>query len=492
MKRRIIVGLAALSAILVGVVVYTIVGIESATSRLERLVSLHQVELLRERFLIELNSVQSDLYLKNTRYARSIDTIVTHVHAMNVVADGCFLCHHSESVTRRLDDLRTRVHDYENSLSRVLTLRGDPGRQEAEEDAAYRIGTRLAQEIDDITTMTNARLGEQTQAAYANIDRTTKLLYILLGIAPFLATGLAIVLVRGVTRPIAALVSATRRLEGGDLSFRIEGLHGEYGKVAASFNEMARSLEESWRKMQWAEQILVLGELAGGLAHEINNPLAGIKASMEILSGNPSVSGEPKEMMVEVIRQIERIELLVKGLLDFAKPPAPTFSSVDVNDVVSGTLSLARKHPRFGLRDGRRIDVAEDFAADLPRILADPLQLQQVLLNLLLNAADAMPSGGTITARTSRDDRATHVRVAIADTGTGVDEAMLGKIFLPFFTTKAKGTGLGLATTKRLVEQHGGRISVANRASGGAEFSVVLPVSPEGAPRGAVAGAGGS
>ncbi len=490
MKKRIIVGLAALSAILVGVVIYTIAGIERATTKLERLVALHQVEILRERLLIELNSVQSDLYLKNTRYARSIDTVVAHVRTMNRVSDGCLGCHHVDSVRRKLEGLRDRVHEYENSLSRVLTLRGNRARLEAEEDGAYRIGSRLASELDDITTMTSARLGEQTRAAYGDIDRTTKLLYVLLGITPFFATGLAIVLVRGVTRPIATLVSATRRLESGDLGHRIEGMRGEYGKVAASFNEMARSLEESWRKMQWAEQILVLGELAGGLAHEINNPLAGIKASMEALSGSPSLTGEPREIIVEVIRQIERIELLVKGLLDFAKPPAPRFLSVNVNDVVDGTLSLARKHPRFVPRDSSRIEVAKDFAADLPRIMADPLQLQQVLLNLLLNAADAMPEGGTITARTSREDGTRYIRVTIADTGTGVAEAVMGKIFLPFFTTKTKGTGLGLATTKRLVEQHGGRIGVANRPTGGAEFSVILPVSPEGTLLEAGAGAG--
>jgi signal transduction histidine kinase len=383
-------------------------------------------------------------------------------------------------VTRKLEDLRSQTLEYEDALSRVLTIRANRERLEAEEDGAHRIGDRLIAELDGITHGTDATLGERTRAAHAEIDRTKTLLFVVLAITPFFAMGLAVILIRGFTRPIGTLVSATRRLKAGDLGHRIEGLRDEYGEVAASFNEMARALEEGWRKMQWTEQIVVLGELAGGLAHEINNPLAGIKTSMELLASDPSITGEPKEIVLEVVRQIQRIERLVKRILNFAKPPKPQFLAVDVNEIVDETVSLARRHPAFQRRDDGRIEVAKDLARGLPTVLADPLHLHQVFLNLLLNAADAMPEGGTITARTRRDAATGSVRVTIADTGTGVDPSVIGKIFLPFFTTKTKGTGLGLATSKRLVEQHGGRIAVENLPGGGASFSVVLPVEPFG------------
>jgi signal transduction histidine kinase len=144
-------------------------------------------------------------------------------------------------------------------------------------------------------------------------------------------------------------------LKKGDLSYRIEGLQDEFGEVAASFNEMAKSLRDDCLRMQWAEQLVVLGEMAGGLAHEIKNPLAGIKASMEVLSMDTTLAEENRDVLLKGVEQIKRIEVLLKGLLNFARPPKPDFMPVDVNSVLDITIGLALRHPQFAARDSKTI-----------------------------------------------------------------------------------------------------------------------------------------
>lgn len=479
MKKKIIIALGAFFLIFLLSGVYIVTTIETATTKLDNLIRLHRIEILREHLLIQLKRAQSDLYLKNTRYARSIDTVVTHVRTMDTALDACFNCHHAESVMEQLNDLKTRIDQYKNALSRVFTIRANRSRLEAEEDGAFRIGTELITEVDAITTMTGRKLEERTRSAFRDIARTKTIIFLLLAAVPLVALALSIVFLRGFTRPVDVLLTATRRLKAGELSYRIEGLQDEYGEVASSFNEMASSLKEHYLRMQWAEQIVVLGELAGGLAHEMKNPLAGIKASMEVLSRDATIAEENRDILRKVIEQIKRIEVLLKSLLNFARPPKPQFMRVDVNDVLDATISLAQKHPLFLSENPRPIAIVKDFDVRLPETMADPLQLQQVFLNLLLNAADAMPDGGTLTARTVHTAKPPVLSVSIKDTGKGVDPNVIEKIFLPFFTTKPKGTGLGLAITKRLVEQHGGSIHVANGPDGGASFVVTLPVQEE-------------
>ncbi len=476
MKKKIVIGLGIFSLVFVLIGIYTIVVIEHATAELDNLIKLHQVEILREHLLIQVKRTQSDLYLKNTRHAQSIDTVVGHVKTMGEVVDTCFDCHHAEPVLKRLNGLKDQIEDYKNALSRVFTVRANARRLQAEEDNAYQKGTELISELDNIITMTNKKLGEKTDAAFQQIMRTKIILYVLLATVPLAAIGLSVFFLRGLTRPVTELLIATRRLKGGDMGYRIKGLTDEYGEVAASFNEMAGSLRDQCQKMQWAEQLVVLGELAGGLAHEIKNPLAGIKASMEVLSDDPSLSGENKDVFMKVLDQIKRIEALLKTLLNFAKPPKPHFMLADVNSVLDASIDLALRHPLFSARDSKPITVKKDYDMRLPETMADPLQLQQVFMNLLLNAADAMPDGGIITVRTAHEASAQSLRITITDSGKGIDEAVINRIFQPFFTTKTKGTGLGLSITKRLIEQHGGSIRVQNSPGGGALFTIMIPI----------------
>jgi two-component system sensor histidine kinase AtoS len=233
---------------------------------------------------------------------------------------------------------------------------------------------------------------------------------------------------------------------------------------------------QSEEALQRAQQIRLAGELATGLAHEIKNPLAGIKVTMAALSEEEYLTAEDRDLLKRVIDEIKRIEYLMKALLSFAKPRMPQFVETDVNSILHMVATLAVKN-RASMGNGARpIKLVNELAPGLPEILADPMHLQQIFMNLLLNAVDAMPDGGTLTMKTSLDAAASKVRVEISDTGKGVESEVMDKLFQPFFTTKPKGTGLGLAITKRLVEEHGGVINLQNNADGGVTFILHLPV----------------
>jgi two-component system sensor histidine kinase AtoS len=232
--------------------------------------------------------------------------------------------------------------------------------------------------------------------------------------------------------------------------------------------------------LQRTEHIKCAGELSTGLAHEIKNPLAGIKLSIEVLSHSleKSLTAEDKDIFSRVIEEIKRIESLIKGLLNFARPPLPQFVKTDVNAVLESVAGLVLQNQSRTPGASRSIDLVRDLDSHLPEIMADPMQLRQVFMNLILNAVDAMKEGGNLGIRTRFDDANLSVRVELSDTGRGIDSAVMGKLFQPFFTTKSKGTGLGLAISKRLVEDHGGKISIEQNSAGGATFIIMLPATP--------------
>lgn len=230
--------------------------------------------------------------------------------------------------------------------------------------------------------------------------------------------------------------------------------------------------------LQRTEQIKCAGELATGLAHEIKNPLAGIKVSIEVLSRSldEKLPEEDRDLLAKVIDEIKRIETLIKGLLNFAKPPQPQFVDTDVNGLLNSVAGLVLQNQTRTADTARPIALEKDLDDRLPFVTADPMQLRQVFMNLLLNAVDAMKDGGKLGIKTRFDAMTQTVRVELSDTGRGIDAAIMDKLFQPFFTTKAKGTGLGLAISKRLIEDHGGRISVEQNAGGGVRFTISLPV----------------
>ena len=476
MKRKIIIGLV-LFCLLFLVSGYMIVTtIERTSEDLNNLLLLHQVEIVRDQLLIELKRTQLDLQLRSTPYAKNADAIVDQVAELDEVIHVCFECHHSASVYARLDALQTSIEDYKDALSRVLTLSANARLLAIEQDRAYSIGASIIAEVTNINDLTMRKLRAHTTRALDEGQRAKVMLYGILAVTPVLALLFSGLFLRGFTKPVRTLIRATRRLQSGHLDYRIEGLKHEYGEVADSFNKMAQSLKEHLEHMQWAEQVVVLGELAGGLAHEIKNPLAGVKASVEVLAQDPTILPENREVLAKVTEQIKRMEGLIKSFMSFARPPAPQFTEVNMHAVIDGTIALLQRHPLLSPRREGRIEIVKCYCQRVLTLTADPTQMQQVFLNLLLNAAESLPEGGTITIETACDADAENLTIRVRDTGPGVDAKIRDKIFQPFFTTKVRGTGLGLSITKRLVEQQGGSIRFEHCEGQEGAFVITFPV----------------
>ena len=475
MKKKIVIGLAVISLGFALSGIYIIIAIDKATSKLDNLIKLHQVEILREHLLIHVKGVQSDLTLTGTQYATSVDMIVTHAIHMGKVADKCFQCHHSPQVLTSLNDLKSQTEKYRDALSRVLTLGANDARLRAEKDDAIRVGQELISKVNGIVALTSRNLTTNTQAVVGQIAITKTMLFVLIALGPITLMTAAFFFIQAMTRPVKELLTATHRLEGGDLDYRIEGLKDEFGELSASFNKMAGSLKDQMKKMQRTEQMVVVGELAAGLGHEVKNPLAGIKSAVNLLSEELTLKDEDRVLFSKIVTEVGKLDALMKRFLNFAKPPKPQWESVNVNGLIDATIAFYLKSNRSSPEGSNRIRIVKHLDDRVPATMADPMQLQQVFLNLLLNSLDAMPHGGQFAVDTLYDVLDDSIRIDIRDTGKGIEPGMMDKIFQPFFTTKSKGTGLGLAICKQLIVQHGGAIAVENHPAGGGLFHIVLP-----------------
>jgi signal transduction histidine kinase len=230
-----------------------------------------------------------------------------------------------------------------------------------------------------------------------------------------------------------------------------------------------------------ASKLATMGELAASIAHELNNPLATVSLRTESLLERLPES-DPNRAPLEVISQeVDRMATLVNNLLEFSRRRYRQVSTVDVRAEISNSIEFVHYHLR-----NRRIEVVSQFAPDVPGIQADRQQLRQLFLNLLTNASDAMPQGGTLTLRVDpmiTGSEANAVVIEFADTGEGIAPDNLNKIWEPFFTTKpeGRGTGLGLAICRRIVEEHGGSIDVESEIARGTTVRIVFPATSNGA-----------
>ncbi|MBI5016342.1 MAG: HAMP domain-containing protein [Deltaproteobacteria bacterium] len=473
MKKKLFL-IALLSCLLFTVFgAYIGVKIQGGTSALDRVIRLHRIELLREGLYSNIKVVQETLQTKDTRFFAGPDALVRDTLRMEAATRHCFDCHHSAETTARLTALSESVARYEAALSRVLTMRANAERLVGEEDEAFKVGASLLDQVHDMLSLTSSRLQQRTYETIDTIRRTNLVLFSLMAAGPLLIIGLSVYFVRFFSRPVGALLEATRRLKSGDLDHRVAGLEDEFGELGTSFNEMAQSLREQMAQLQRADQMMVCGQLATGIAHEIRNPVAAIKVTLQVLADDLDLTEEDRGLFGKVTEEAARIETLMKDLLEYARPREPRRQTVDVNELLDKANLLAVQHRPSVRRADGEVRWVNHLDPGLPKTIGDPDQLFQVFVNIVLNGLDAMPGGGTLTVRTTQDGG--FLCVEISDQGPGVDPAIRDKIFEPFFTRKAKGTGLGLAISKVLIEKHGGTIGVTEAAGGGACFFVRLP-----------------
>ncbi len=299
-----------------------------------------------------------------------------------------------------------------------------------------------------------------------------------------IATALAAYLVNTIIIPIRRLVRASKNIAEGEYTRKIRTTgHDELGYLSSTFNRMVDAIVDRDRKLQeqtekklvQSEKLASLGRLASGIAHEINNPLTGILTYSSILLEDLKGSDFEEDLLV-IVRETYRCRDIVKGILEFARETKLEKKMVDINTIITNLMTILKKHVNF-----HNIHFNLKLGSDLPDIYLDTIQIESVLNNLAVNAADAMPDGGKINITTCFDEKKNKVVVVFEDTGTGIPEDIIEKIFDPFFSTKetGKGTGLGLAVSYGIIERHRGTIEVRSRPGEGTVFTIRFPVKAE-------------
>lgn len=234
------------------------------------------------------------------------------------------------------------------------------------------------------------------------------------------------------------------------------------------------------KQMERMERLATLGEVSAGIAHEIRNPLAGIKTSAQVLEESFSPNDFRAQLVSRIVKEIDRSNELLKKFFHFAKPSRPQQDFIDIEKIIDSVFLLLVSRMKK-----RKISFETEYQADLPKVFVDESQIEQVIVNLILNAMDSIEKEGKIEVNTSltsidsespKTAKQEMVLVKIMDTGDGIEDEIIEKIFNPFFTTKNDGIGMGLAISSRLVEENGGRLEVDSEIGKGSSFLLYLPI----------------
>jgi two-component system, NtrC family, sensor kinase len=353
------------------------------------------------------------------------------------------------------------------------------------------------------------------EASHVSVRNRVIFSFVAIATAGFLLViGVTYLGIERMTRPLSQMVDAARAIAAGDFDREVvveEESEGEIGRLAGSFNIMVGSLRqmrgdlEEWgrtleekvearteelvrmqSRVAQSERLASIGMLAAGVAHEVNNPLGGILALSALTLEDLPPDHPSRENLEEVVRQTERCRDIVKDLLEFSRQGEVVTEELDMNEVLERTLALLHRQSLFF-----NIRLQKELEPDLPEILGDTSQLQQVFMNIFMNAVEAMQESGVLTVRTRPAAAGRTVEVSITDTGRGIPADYLHRIFDPFFTAgkDRQGTGLGLSIAYGIITKHQGTITVDSEMGRGTTFTIRLPAAASAAAGRAEAGA---
>ncbi len=314
--------------------------------------------------------------------------------------------------------------------------------------------------------------GKQTAAQLSDSERrAVETAFLLSGLGLVLAVGVALLMVRTL-RPLNLLREHARQIAGGEYERRTGIVsRDEIGDLAREFDAMAAAIEEREHRLIRSERLATVGRMAAHITHEIRNPLASLGLNVELLAdevgeGNP----EARKLVTSIGNEVDRLSDITETYLRFVRLPRPKLEREDLGAIATSVLEFAGNELRLA-----GISWSMDIVPGLPEVAADESQIRQALLNLVRNAKEAMANGGQIRIEVGKGEDG-YVRLALSDSGPGIPAQYLANIFEPFFSTKAKGTGLGLALVQQIVNEHGGRIEVESPPAGGTSFTILLPV----------------
>ena len=426
-------------------------------------------------------------------------------HILDKHAAACDMCHSGEKPLTDVPTMsRARVFTNERG-EQVLGITKAIYNEESCSSAPCHFHPRDQKILGVLDTIVSLRRMREQVDAY-----TRRLVVLTLLMLVAIAASLTVLVHRLVHRPMREILGLTRKV--ADLEFdQTVSIRSrdEFGELARAFNDMTRKLAaaraqiEEWthtlekrvaerteeiQRMQAqlarSEKLASLGGLVAGIAHELNNPLTGVLVLASLMEKDPKLDPELREDVASIVHETQRCARIVRGLLDFSRESVPRKQPCNLNDVLESSLTLVGNQALF-----HDVTVHRRYDPGLPEVMADAQQMEQVFVNMLVNAAQAMEGGGELTLETSVRDG--QVLVRIADTGPGIPPGVLGRIFDPFFTTKeTRGTGLGLSVSYGIVQNHGGTIEVESEVGVGTAFTIRIPLdNPAQAPAPPQAGA---
>lgn len=364
----------------------------------------------------------------------------------------------------------------------------DAGRhQQAYQVAAEGLKARLQPALTALNRQVYRRNRESSvSATFARVnqivDAERRTLVIILVTTLLLGLVAAWAMARSLVRPLTQLRETMNVVGAGKLEHPIDtSRRDEIGDLARAFSSMIEKLKEAQAQLLQAERLASIGEMSAAVAHGLRNPLASLSASAQLVKKHPE-SAAAKEQLQAIIDEVGRLDRRITHLLTFSRPTPFQPMAENVGALVKGIL------PTFADRARRQgVEIISHIPADLPELQLDPMKLEQTLVELLANALDAMPTGGqvTIAARTTWARDHAGIELTITDTGRGIPDVTLRQVGQPFFTTRQEGTGLGVATAKRFVEQHGGTLTLGSEVGKGTTATIWLPRSaaPDPSPR---------
>ncbi len=470
MKKQFLILITIFGLLLVIGATIIIFNIDHTINNLDKLVERYKKERKCTKILISIKKIQQDGFLHHHYDDADLKAMENRVAHMDKVIDTCTFCHHPPVILQKIKSLRKRKEDFKLALTTIFDKPDSP-LHKAVDLKAFAMGQELYAYAQSLFKKSSSQLAAETRNVRSLTIQSKGFIYLIVISGLLIMMVASLFLMRCFTKPLQSLLSATEKIENGDLDSRVSGLKHEFGTLADSFNDMAESLQNQMKQLQRSEQLATCGKIATTLVHEVRNPLAGIKVAMDVLADESGVSDADKKILRQVVKEVNLIDSLLSNMLEFARPRPPQFTSVNINDVIERSLQFT---PGVITKE---IMIHWDKTLQPPDVRIDPNQLNQVLLNLFINAGSAMPDGGAIFITVSWTE--TEVQLCVADSGPGIDQNAIEYIFTPFFTTKAKGSGLGLATCKSLINLHGGTITAANRSEGGAIFTVTLPIAKD-------------
>jgi signal transduction histidine kinase len=388
-----------------------------------------------------------------------------------------------DEVSQRLDALDARWADYDREARALFDALEAGEGQDPRTRAAFDGRTQSVRQLEkglslDVKLLQVAletRIADRVHASERAEGKTVLLTVVYSLLALAIGVG-ALLVSQRLLAPIQTLTDGVKAIAAGDLSRQVELKRGdELGLLAREFNAMAASLGQQREELRRAERLAAVGRISAQITHEIRNPLNAIGLNAELLAEELEDAGAPAEarqLVVAISREVDRLNGVAEEYLTFARLPKPSLGRMDLNEAVGSLLDFQAPELRAA-----GVEIVRELAPIPLALRADEGQLRAVFLNLLRNSREAMPGGGTVTVRTRRSGEA--VEAEVADTGGGIPPEVLTRIFEPFYSTKERGTGLGLAFVHQVLKEHGGTIRCDSAAGRGTTFTLRFPVDDE-------------